>query len=156
MIQLVTPGCPHLCTESIHRTPEASAPPTKPTPPPGHRERTARRAEDGVHFLNKALTIHMLVSKTQEQRTKSGMGLNGSRSAGRAGNSSQHREDLFPYLMVIYALAGAASALNIYHHCYLHLWLHLCHPMTRYCLALTANSDMSGIACYTTLTTCCL
>lgn len=71
--------------------------------------------------LNKALNICVLVSETQEQQTKSVMGLSGSRTAGRAGNSSQHREDLFPFLMVIYALARAASALNIYHPCYLHL-----------------------------------
>lgn len=127
-----------------------------------HQQDTDRKQQGGQNRvfnslikLNKALNIYVLVSKTQEQQTKSVMGLNGSRTAGRAGNSIQHREDLFPFLMVIYALARAASALNIYHPCYLHLWLHLCHPMTRYCLVLPANSDMPAIACYTNLTTCC-
>lgn len=118
------PSCSHFCTESTHRTPEASAPPTKAVPPPGQGQETARRAEEVFNSfikLNKALNICVLLSKIHEQQTKSVMGLNGSRTAGRAGNPSQHREDLFPYLMVIYALARAASALNIYHHCYLHL-----------------------------------
>lgn len=128
-----------------------------------HCQDTERRQQGGqervfntLTELNKALNIRVLVSKTQEQWTKSVMGLNGSGTAGIAGNSSQHREDLFTYLMVIYTLARAASALNVYHHCCLHLWLLLCHPMTRYFLVLTANSDMFGTASYTNLTACCL
>ena len=106
--------------------------------------------------LNKALNSRLLVSKTQDQWNKSVMCLNGRKTAGIAGNLSKHREDLSTSLIVIYTSARAASALNVYHHCYLHLWLYLCHPMTRYfpTLVLTANSDMFGIACYSNLTTC--
>lgn len=157
MFQIVTPGCPHVCREHTRLQKHQHHQPNQ-----FHHKDTGRKQQGGQNRvfnslikLNKALNICVLVSETQEQQTKSVMGLSGSRTAGRAGNSSQHREDLFPFLMVIYALARAASALNIYHPCYLHLWLHLCHPMTRYCLVLTANSDMPGTACHTNLTTCC-
>jgi len=110
----------------------------------------AKKAEEGIRYLDKALNISVLVSKAQGQQNKSVTCLNGRETAGIAGNLSKHREDLSTSLIVIYTSARTASALNVYHHCYLHHWLYLCHPTTRYfsILVLAANSDTFGIAFY--------